>query len=105
MRWNYANPERAETIPSITIQDRGCWALGNLAYSHPENQKKIMDQRGFAAVLNAMAEHQGIETLQEHGCRALKNSSDNNFEAASKILQLDGANAVVHAMHKHAAMG
>jgi len=90
---------------SPAIQDRGCRALGNLAYSHAENQKKIMDEQGFGAVLDAMATHQGVQAVQEHGCRALKNFSDNNSAATSEILRLDGANAVVRAMDQHVAMG
>jgi len=81
------------------VQQKGCWALANLAVE-AVNKAAIARAGGIDAVVAGMRAHRSNEWVQEDGCSALRNlARSDDFKTA--IARAGGIEAVVAGMRAH----
>ena len=86
-------------VDSVTVQERGCAALQNLAVD-PEERRAI-GLGGVLAVLSAMKRHIDIRSVQEFGCGALRNLGLDHVGNKSAIAMGGGVLVIVEALRRH----
>jgi hypothetical protein len=82
------------------VQESGCGALGNLAFTNAANLAAIAAAGGIDVVVAAMRRHADAAGVQEHGCAALWNLA---VSAANKavIIRTGGRDVVTAARRRH----
>ncbi|KAJ1480235.1 hypothetical protein T484DRAFT_1811347, partial [Baffinella frigidus] len=82
------------------VQQKGCWALANLAVV-AVNKTAIARAGGIEAVVAGMGAHPTIAGVQQTGCRALRKLASNDDANKTAIAGAGGIAAVVAGMGAH----
>jgi hypothetical protein len=85
------------------VQERGCFALRNLA-CNDANRLSIVAKPGIEAILSVMTEYSNVFTVQEEGCAALGNLAVNHDAICVAIASNHGIEAIVSTMTAHTNM-
>lgn len=85
---------------SISVQARGCAALGNLALTDSTTRNSIAEKGGIELILEAMQLHSDHGPVQAWGCDALANLSL-DLDLQIMITKAGAIEIVLEAMAKH----
>ncbi|KAJ1494391.1 hypothetical protein T484DRAFT_1603867, partial [Baffinella frigidus] len=73
----------------VGVQQKGCWALGNLAVE-AVNKTAIARAGGIATVVAGMGAHPTIAGVQQTGCRALRKLASKSDENRTAVVRAGG---------------
>lgn len=84
-----------------TVQQKGCFALGNLSGDSPENRREIGRKGGIRALVRAMRDHPDNVRVQDYAIYAIGNSCCNSKYNSSLFRELGGLEIAVEMFRRY----
>jgi hypothetical protein len=82
------------------MAERGCAAVGNLAFKNPSNQEAAAAAGAVEAVVAAMRAQAHLPAVQERGAAALGNLGFRHVANQARVSEAHGVEAIVDAMSR-----